>query len=99
MMAPTFSSVAALYPLKVLFVKVDTEQHQQLGAKYNIRSISTLVIFKNGIEAERASGALNSDALKSSQERMTYVAAQDSSDGVAKSFLSARWLSRTIYPR
>jgi len=59
MMTPTFKSVASNYPLKVLFVKVNTENEQQLGIKFNIRSIPTLVIFKNGIEVQRVSGALD----------------------------------------
>jgi len=52
------------YPLKVLFVKVNTEDEQNLGAKYNIRSIPTLVIYKNGIEIQRVSGALDETNLK-----------------------------------
>ena len=59
MMAPIFTEVAAKYPLKALFVKVNTEAHQNLGAKFNIRSIPTIVIYKNGVEKERVSGALD----------------------------------------
>ncbi|RXK02768.1 thioredoxin TrxC [Arcobacter sp. CECT 8989] len=62
MMAPIFNEVAQKYPLKALFVKVNTEQHQNLGAKYQIRSIPTLIVYKNGIEVKRVSGAL--DPLK-----------------------------------
>lgn len=59
MMAPTFTEVATSYPLKALFVKVNTENEQSLGAKYNIRSIPTLVIYKNGHEVKRESGAMD----------------------------------------
>lgn len=62
MMAPIFNEVSQKYPLKALFVKVNTEQHQNLGAKYQIRSIPTLIVYKNGIEVKRVSGAL--DPLK-----------------------------------
>lgn len=62
MMAPIFNEVAQKYPLKALFVKVNTEQHQNLGAKYQIRSIPTLIVYKNSIEVKRVSGAL--DPLK-----------------------------------
>ncbi len=62
MMAPIFNEVSQKYPLKALFVKVNTELEQSLGVKYNIRSIPTLVIYKNGIEKKRVSGAL--DPLK-----------------------------------
>jgi len=62
-MAPVFKNVAAKYPLKVLFVKVNTEAEQSLGAKYNIRSIPTLVIYKEGKEIQRVSGALDEQNL------------------------------------
>ena len=63
MMAPTFKSVASNFPVKTLFTKVNTEDQQQLGARFNIRSIPTLVMFKDGIEVERVSGALDSSSL------------------------------------
>ena len=59
MMAPIFSEVAQKYPLKALFVKVNTEAHPNLGAKFSIRSIPTLVVYKNGMEKKRISGALD----------------------------------------
>ena len=62
-MAPVFKNVSNKYPLKVLFVKVNTEAEQNLGAKYNIRSIPTLVMYKNGIEIQRVSGALDEQSL------------------------------------
>ena len=63
MMAPTFSSVAQNYPLKTLFAKVNTENERELGARFNIQSIPTLVIFKDGKEVQRVSGALDSTNL------------------------------------
>ncbi len=63
MMAPTFSSVASNYPLKTLFTKVNTENEPELGRRFNIQSIPTLIIFKDGKEVERVSGALDSSNL------------------------------------
>ena len=63
MMAPTFSKVASNYPLKTLFTKVNTQDEQNLGARFNIQSIPTLVIFKDGIEVQRVSGALDENSL------------------------------------
>ena len=63
MMAPTFTKVALNYPLKTLFVKVNTQDEQQLGARFNIQSIPTLIMFKNGIEVQRVSGALDENSL------------------------------------
>lgn len=63
MMAPNFEKVATKFPLKTLFVKVNTEDEQQLGSRFDIRSIPTLIIFKNGKEVHRASGALDERSL------------------------------------
>ena len=65
MMAPTFKSVAKNYPIKAIFAKVNTENEQTLGAKFGIRSIPTIVVFKDGIEVQRVSGALDSANLQS----------------------------------
>ncbi len=63
MMAPTFLKTASKYPLKTLFTKVNTENEQNLGARFGIRSIPTLVIFKSTKEVERVSGALDEGSL------------------------------------
>jgi thioredoxin 2 len=56
--APTFKASAAKFADKIVYAKVDTEAEQLLGAKYNIRSIPTLVYFWQGKELGRVSGAL-----------------------------------------
>ena len=43
----------------VRVAKVNTEEAQSLGARYNIRSIPTLAIFKNGREDARQAGAMD----------------------------------------
>ena len=63
MMGPTFLKVAQSYPLKALFVKVNTEDEQTLGARFGIRSIPTLIVFKDGKEIDRVSGALDESNL------------------------------------
>ncbi len=63
MMAPSFEKSATKFPLKVLFVKVNTENEQSLGSRFGIRSIPTLVIFKDSKEVHRISGALDEASL------------------------------------
>ena len=63
MMGPVFEKVATKFPLKALFTKVNTEDEQTLGARFGIRSIPTLIVFKNGKEVERVSGALDETTL------------------------------------
>ncbi|MBT7411785.1 MAG: thioredoxin TrxC [Candidatus Thioglobus sp.] len=57
--APTFKQVAAQLEPKARFIKIETEAEQAISAKYSIRSIPTLAIFKNGKEVDRVSGALS----------------------------------------
>ncbi len=56
--APTFVAAARKHVGQLAFVKVDTEANQDLGARYNIRSIPTLTIFRGNRELTRISGAL-----------------------------------------
>ena len=63
MMAPAFAEAAARLPLKAQFVKVNTEENPQLGARYGIRSIPTMILFKKGQEVDRVSGALSADQI------------------------------------
>ncbi|WP_292660934.1 thioredoxin TrxC [Nitratifractor sp.] len=63
MMAPAFAQAAASLPLKAQFIKVNTEENPQLSAQYGIRSIPTMILFKNGREVDRVSGALSADQI------------------------------------
>ncbi|WP_353433017.1 thioredoxin TrxC [Polynucleobacter sp. MWH-UH23A] len=63
MFAPTFEASAAARSNKIAHVKIDTEKYPAIGAKFNIRSIPTLALFKNGKEINRVSGALQSTQL------------------------------------
>ncbi len=64
MMAPVFGSVSSNYPLKALFAKVNTEDEQMLSARFGIRSIPTIIVFKDGKEINRVSGALDNANLE-----------------------------------
>jgi len=63
MMGPNFEKAATKFPLKILFVKVNTENEQAIGARFSIRSIPTLIIFKEGKEVHRSSGAVDETTL------------------------------------
>ena len=63
-MAPAFEESALAMPLQTQFVKVNTDEQQALGAQYGIQSIPTLIIFKNGKEVDRLSGALDASRLQ-----------------------------------
>lgn len=59
MFAPNFQGSAAKYGEQVLHLKLDTEANPSIGQEFSIRSIPTLVGFKNGVEISRVSGALS----------------------------------------
>ncbi|WP_336366065.1 thioredoxin TrxC [Marinobacter sp. C2H3] len=59
MMAPQFEQAARAWRGKVRFAKLNTEQAQGPAAQFGIRSIPTLILFRNGREIARQSGALN----------------------------------------
>ena len=63
MMAPQFQQAARLLEPRVRLAKVDTEAEPQLGARYGIRSIPTLVLFRGGSELARQSGALGAQDI------------------------------------
>ena len=64
MMAPVFAQVATDLKLKARFVKVNTEEHQALAGRYDVRSIPTLAVFKGGREVARTAGAMDANRLK-----------------------------------
>ena len=60
--APTFAAAAAKHP-DIRFAKVDTEEQQELAGHFHIRSIPTLMIFRENIIVFAQSGALSAGAL------------------------------------
>lgn len=61
--APTFKAAAAKFAGKAVFAKVNTEDETELGQRFGIRSIPTLVAFSGGQEIGRISGALPAPEL------------------------------------
>jgi thioredoxin 1 len=60
--APVFAAAAARHP-DVLFAKVNTEEEQAIAAHFGIRSIPTLMIFRDDIVVYSEAGALPASAL------------------------------------
>ncbi|OLQ85499.1 thioredoxin TrxC [Vibrio ponticus] len=56
--APVFEQVAEEQNGALRFVKIDTESQQNLAAQYQIRSIPTIMVFKNGKRVDVINGAL-----------------------------------------
>ncbi len=62
-MAPGFEQAAAQLEPHVRVAKLDTEACPELGQRFNIRSIPTLVLFVNGVERVRRAGALGGNDI------------------------------------
>ena len=60
MMAPAYEQAAAQLEPNVRLAKLNTEAHPQPAAQFNIRSIPTMVLFRDGKEVARQSGAMSS---------------------------------------
>ena len=63
-MAPAFEEAALSMPLQAQFLKVNTEENQQLAGQHGIQSIPTVIIFKGGREVDQVSGALSAGRLQ-----------------------------------
>ena len=62
-MAPAFEKAAAELKTRVQFAKVDTERARNVSMRFGIRSIPTLILFRNGAEVARISGARDARSL------------------------------------
>lgn len=63
MMAPEFKKAAGQWANQVVFAKLNTEQAEASAARFGIRSIPTLILFRQGKEIARQSGALSAAQL------------------------------------
>jgi thioredoxin 1 len=60
--APTFEKVAEANP-DITFAKINTEQEQELAAEFQIRSIPTLMVFREKVIIFSQPGVLPESAL------------------------------------
>ena len=60
--APTYEAASEKHP-EVVFAKLNTEQEQEVAAAFNIRSIPTLMIFREKVVLFSEAGALPGSAL------------------------------------
>jgi thioredoxin 2 len=61
--APEIAKVAGQRAGKIVVAKVDTEALPAVAARFDIRSIPTMILFRNGKEAQRLSGARPAAAI------------------------------------
>jgi thioredoxin len=66
MMAPVLEQLAKDWKGRITVIKINTEEKQQLAQRFNISGIPTLILFKNGGEIHRITGAMPLAQLKAS---------------------------------
>lgn len=64
MMAPHFEEAVRRLEPRARFAKLNSDDEPQLAARLNIRSIPTLLVFRNGSEVARQSGAMDFNRLQ-----------------------------------
>lgn len=64
-MAPVISELEVELKDKVIFEKIDVDENPKLAQKYNIFSIPTYVVVKNGQELERIIGVTSKESFLS----------------------------------
>ncbi len=69
MQAPIIDELTEEMGEKVGVGKVDIEESQELASKYNVMSVPTLIVFKDGEAKETMTGMRDKDSLKESLEK------------------------------
>ena len=63
MIAPTLEEVAKEYSGKIAVAKINVDNNQSIPAKFGVRGIPTLILFKNGVATAQKVGALSKSQL------------------------------------
>jgi len=69
MMAPILHQVSKDMEGKVKVIKVDVDKNEDAARKYQIRSIPTMILFKNGKAVWQGVGVMQADQIKAIIEK------------------------------
>ncbi|BAZ84651.1 thioredoxin [Dolichospermum compactum] len=69
MVAPVVDEIATQYGEQLKVVKVNTDENPQIASQYGIRSIPTLMIFKDGQKVDMVVGAVPKTTLSNTLEK------------------------------
>lgn len=63
MLAPVFEDLAVKLK-SIKFARINVDENKELSSKFNVTSIPCLIVFKEGKEVERITGALPEEVLE-----------------------------------
>jgi thioredoxin 1 len=69
MVGPVVEEIADQYEGKIKVVKLNTDENPQIAAQYGIRSIPTLMVFKDGQRVDMVVGAVPKTTLANTLEK------------------------------
>lgn len=69
MVAPVLEELSEQYKGTLKIVKVNVDENPNLAAEYNVMSIPTMIIFKNGKAIDQLVGAMPKPTIASRLER------------------------------
>jgi thioredoxin 2 len=64
MMAPIFDAIAAEMTGRVRFARLDAGAHPQVPMRHHLRGVPSLMLFRDGAEVARTTGAMEAHALR-----------------------------------
>jgi thioredoxin 1 len=70
MMEPILTELASITGPDVKILKVDVDKNQQVAMEFQVQSVPTLIVFKNGAVKWRQSGVVPAKQLKSIIEKV-----------------------------
>jgi thioredoxin 1 len=70
MQAPVLKEIASEYGERVKVIKIDVDQNNSIAMRFQVQSVPTLIIFKNGNVVYRQSGVHTKAQLKSLLDKL-----------------------------
>jgi len=70
-MAPVMKGLAKEYGEKIIFAKVDVPNNRDLAEQFGIRTIPTVILFRNGREWDRFSGLKSRSDIRKMLEKLS----------------------------
>jgi thioredoxin 1 len=69
MQSPILKEVAAELGERVRVIKIDVDSNIEIASRYNVQSVPTIIIFKNGKQVWRQSGVATKTQIKNTLEQ------------------------------